>query len=126
MYKGVRRIFFDKTTGERIQEIGRNGSFILPTVDQDIAVFTVLSERNRDTFDVLELPFESFAQDFIECNGYRVNPKTKELEFSYPDPNDPEAPIVYQKPLSEQVTELEARTKATEDALLAIMTNGGI
>lgn len=104
MSEGIRRIFYNLITGERIQEIGRNGDFILPTIDQEIATFTALSERNRETFDVIELPFGAFAQDFAECNSYRVNPETKQLEFSYPDPNTPEEPQPYQAPLSELVT----------------------
>ena len=104
---GIRRIFYDRTTGERIQEIGRNGDFILPTVEQDIETFSSLSERNRDTFDVIDLEFNQYIQDFTEATGYRVNPDTKELEFSYSDPNEPEAPPVFVKPLTEQITELK-------------------
>lgn len=101
----TRRIFFDSLTGDVIQEIGRVGAMSLPTIEQDIATYTALSERNRDTFDILELEFGQYMQDFAECNGYRVNPETKELEFSYPDPNEPEAPPVYQSPLSEQIND---------------------
>lgn len=121
---GIRRIFYDKTTGEKIQEIGRNGDFILPTIDQEVATFTALSERNRNTFDVLELPFGAYAQDFAESNGYRVNVATKTLEFSYPDPNAPEAPLVYVKPLTEQVDKLKERQDATENALLDLLLGG--
>lgn len=108
MNEGIRRIFYDNTTGDKIHEIGRNGSFTLPTIDQDITTYTALSERNRDTFDVLELDFGAYSQDFRECNGYRVNVETKTLEFSYPDPNEPTVEQPYQAPLSEQVKNLEA------------------
>lgn len=105
---GLRRIFYDKTTGERIVEVGRSEGMVIPTIEQDIATYTDLSERNRDTFDVLELDFGAYSQDFRECNGYRVNPETKTLEFSYPDPNEPGVEQPYQAPLSEQVKTLEA------------------
>lgn len=90
-----------------IQQVGRRGSVILPTIDEDIATYESLYERNRETFDVLELEYSQYEQDFTEANGYRVNPETKELEFSYPDPNEPEAPPVYRPPLSEEIEGLK-------------------
>ncbi|PWA08668.1 hypothetical protein DCC39_14615 [Pueribacillus theae] len=99
-----RRIYHEKETGNVIIDTGERQGYVIPTtVEQDIETYKALSERNRDTFDVIELEYGQYAQDFAECNGYRVNPGTKELEFSYPDPNEPEKPPVYQKPLSESV-----------------------
>jgi len=44
---------------------------------------------------VLEPEYGQYAQDFAESNGYRVNPETKKLEFSYPDSEQPpEEPTV--------------------------------
>lgn len=104
-----RRIYYDVITGDLITDTGEKyGSVKITTIEQDILSFKSLSERNRETFDVLELPYGAYAQDFATCNGYRVNPETKGLEFIYPDPNEPEAEPVYQKPLSEQIEELEA------------------
>jgi hypothetical protein len=80
---GIRRIFYDKTLGDKIHEIGRNGAMTIPTIEQDIATFTALSERNRTTFDVLELPFGAHANEFSTATSYRVNPTTRELEFNY-------------------------------------------
>jgi hypothetical protein len=120
MSEGVRRIFYDKTTGERIHEIGREGDFTLPTIEQDIVTYTALSERNRETFDVIELPFGAYAQDFAECNGYRVNVETRELEFSYPDPNAPQDPPVFQRPLSEQIKEQKQYTQQLNDDLMSL------
>lgn len=120
-----RRIYYNLATGNIIIDTGeRQGSVVPTTFEQDIQTYKALSERNRGTFDVVELVYGQYAQDFAESNGYRVNPDTKELEFSYPDPNEPEAEPVYQKPLSEHVNELESRTQATEDALLLIMMEG--
>ncbi|WP_153123291.1 hypothetical protein [Peribacillus tepidiphilus] len=107
-----RKIYYDIATGNIIMDTGeRQGSVIATTVDQDIATFTALSERNRETFDVIELEFGQYAADFAQCNGYRVNPQTLELEFSYPDPNatEPQEPV-FVKPLTEQVKELEVST----------------
>lgn len=106
-----RRIYYDKQTGNVILDTGEREGHVVPTtVEQDIETFKALKERVRDTFDYIELEFGQYAQDFMECNGYRVNPETKELEFSYPDPNIPpeeEQPIVYRKPLGEEVEELQ-------------------
>lgn len=90
-------------------------------ISKDVEEFKVLSERNRDSFDVLELEYGQYAQDFAECNGYRVNPETKELEFSYPDPNEPEAPPVFQEPLTKQIEQLDKRQLETENAVLMLM-----
>lgn len=102
-------IFYDKITGEKIVDTGEWSNVnVKKTVDQQIATYKELSERNRDTFDVLELPYGAYSQDFAECTGYRVNVETKALEFSYPDPNEPNIEQPYQAPLSEKVKNLEA------------------
>lgn len=105
-----RRIYFDKSTGLMLVDTGdimTHDDYVTPTIEQDFKRYAVLAERVPDSVGVLELEYGQYAQDFAECNGYRVNPETQELEFSYPDPNNPEAPPVYQEPLSEQVGELK-------------------
>lgn len=119
-----RKIFYDIGTGNVIVDTGeRQGSVIPTTIEQDIQAYKALSERNRENFDLIELEYGQYVQDFAECNGYRVNPTTKTLEFSYPDPNLPpdEQDIIYQTPLSEEVKELKARQDSTEDALLTLL-----
>lgn len=109
-----RKIFFDNINGNIILDKGEmQGGVVEETIDEIITKYTALSERNRTTFDVLELAFGAFAQDFAECTGYKVNVVTRTLEFSYPDPNAPLEPPVYQKPLSEQVLELKQSQVAT-------------
>jgi hypothetical protein len=126
-----RKIFYEKATGNVILDTGeRSGSVVVKTVDQDIADFKALSERNRSTFDVIDLPFGAYAQDFAECNGYRVNPSTKALEFSYPDPNQPiTTEPIYQKPLSEQnaeLTEQIAQMSSDFQALTDLLAEQGV
>jgi hypothetical protein len=116
-----RKIFYDNLGNVIIDTGERQGSVIATTVEQDIETFTALSVRNPDTFDVLELEFGEYAQDFAECNGYRVNVETKEMEFSYPDPNEPEAPQVFVKPLSEQIKTLEIQQQQTNEDLASLM-----
>lgn len=116
-----RRIYYDSVIGSAIVDTGeRQGAVTHTTVEQDILVYTALSERNRDTFDVLELPYGAYAQDFTECNGYRVNPETKTLEFSYPDPNNPEAPKAFIKPLTEQIAEVKTENESLNLAVIDI------
>lgn len=122
-----RRVYYDKTTGNVIVDKGEmEGSVVPTTIEQDIATFTVLSERSRDTFDYIELPFGEYAHDFAECKSYRVNIETKDLEFTYPDPNEPEAPPVFQNPLTKKVSDLEARQALSEEAIDFLLMNGGI
>lgn len=125
MKKIGRKIFFDNTNGNVIFEIGEiQGVFIETLIEEDIANFTVLAERVRESFDVIELPFGAFSQDFADCNGYRVNPETQELEFSYPDPNAPQEPQPYQAPLSEEIKTLKEELAVTQEALDFLLMGG--
>jgi hypothetical protein len=120
-----RKIYYDKVNGNVILSTSEMvGNVEATTIEQDITVFKTLSERNRESFDVIELEFGQFAQDFAECNGYRVNVATNELEFSYPDPSEPGAPPVYQMPLSEEVKVLKAELAVTQEAVDFILMGG--
>lgn len=124
-----RKLYYDKTTGHIIAEIGERDMYaVQTTVEQDIAVFRELSERNKDSFDFIQLEYGEYRQDFLESSGYRVNPETKELEFSYPNPNEPEAPPVYNKPLSEEIERLKVEDLNNKEAIaeLYLLSMGGI
>lgn len=116
-----KRIYYDITTGEVIRDTGGfESSLDRYTVDYEVSLFKELTERNRETFEVLELEPEQYEQDFTESIGYRVNPETLELEFSYPDPNEPEVPQEFRPPLSTEVDELKQENlllKAQNNAL---------
>lgn len=107
-----RRIYYEKTTGNIVFNTGeRRNNVRETTIEEDFQFYQALKERVRETVGVIELEYGQYSQDFQECNGYRVNPETLELEFSYPDPNLPpeEQEPVYRKPLSEEVKDLEVR-----------------
>lgn len=126
MNKIGRKIYYDKTTGNVILDTGEMaGAVIETTIDQAFETYQALKERVRDTVGVIQLEFGQYAQDFAECNGFRVNPQTLELEFSYPDPNatEPQEPV-YQKPLTEQLK--ETRQAVAELTLLLSTMNGGM
>ncbi|KQL37117.1 hypothetical protein [Psychrobacillus sp. FJAT-21963] len=103
-----RRIYYDASTGNLILDTGeKEGSVVPTTIEQDYESYTALKDRVPSLLGVIELEFGEFAQDFMESNGVRVNLVTKGLEFSYPDPSEPEAPPIYQAPLSKSVSLLE-------------------
>lgn len=123
-----RTIFYDLENGEVIVDTREKaGSASYRSPEYYISRYTELSERNRDTFEVIELEYGQYAQDFAEANGYRVNPETKKLEFSYPDPNEPEKPPVFQEALSKQVDKLKQEDLNNKEAIaeLYMMSMGG-
>src|SRR5690625_5024842 len=120
-----RRIYYDLGTGNVLVNTGERQGFVKKTTpEQDIENYKALSERNRDTFDYIELEYGQYSRDFAECDGYRVNPETKELEFSYPDPNEdePQEPE-YQEPLSVQVENLKQKSEMQDSTMEEILFN---
>lgn len=121
-----KKIYYDIGTGEVIIEVSeRSGHVVETTIEKDILTFKALSERNRATFDYIQLEYGQHSQDFVECDGYRINPATKTITFSYPDPNseEPQAPI-YQKPLSVEVAELRYQLTLAQNAIDDIILGG--
>jgi hypothetical protein len=118
-----RKIYYDKATGNVILDTGEKmGAVVETTVDQDFETYQALKERVRDTVGVIQLEYGQYAADFAQCNGYRVNPQTLELEFSYPDPNATESQEpVYQKPLTEQTKELKQQLAQINADFVAFM-----
>lgn len=82
------------------------GNVIETTKEQDFASYTKLFDYNPDTVSMVQLNYGQYAEDFPMANGYRVNLETLNLEFSYPDLTEPEAPPVIRKPLTEELDEL--------------------
>lgn len=112
-----RKIYYEITSGNILVDTGeRQGSVMSTTVEQDIVAYKVLSERNRDTFDYIELEYGQYREDFLHATSYRVNPKTRELVFSY-DKIDEDTELIYQEPLTEKVARLEKESIITMAAL---------
>jgi hypothetical protein len=77
-----RKIYYDKATGNVILDTGEKmGAVVETTVDQDFETYQALKERVRDTVDVIQLEYGQYAEDFAQCNGYRV----KQVNQSYAD-----------------------------------------
>ena len=130
-----RKIYYDKVTGDIIVNTGdrRGSSLVITTVEEDFAAFKALADRIPDTVGWIQLEYGQYAQDFLECSSVQVNPSTLELEFSYPNPGEPEETPVYQKPLSVEVeelkienTDLKGRVSDMELAFADLITGGGV
>ena len=114
-------IFYDNITGEVLVNTGEYKDVKdKKTIEQQINTYSALKERERDSFDYIELAYGDYRADFASMNGYRVNPETKTLEFSYPDPNEPGVEQPYQAPLSEQIAELMAENVTTLEAIAEV------
>ena len=98
------RVYFDNENGEVIQ---LNNMYNATTVERDVATFKSLSERNRATFDYTELSFSAYRQDFSSGRLIGVDVETKIPIFEYPNPENPDEPIVPEKPLSVEIEELK-------------------
>lgn len=119
-----RRIYWDKATGNILEDTGEmsNGLPRLP-IEEEILTFTHLVNRERSSFDVIQLEYGDFQEDFYTCVGFSVNVETGELLFAYPT-GDPAQPPVYQQPLTTEVENLKQRTEDLE-VLLAELISGG-
>lgn len=105
-----RMIFYDNLTGEKIVDTGQwKDVSRKKTVDQQIATYKELSERNRDTFDVIVLEYGQYAQDFAEGRLIGVDLETKNPIFEYPNTENPTESIITDKPLSVEITELKSQ-----------------
>lgn len=114
-----KRIYYDVKTGTVIQITGDyndTGLFHKPSVSDDILSYSTLRDRVRDTFDVIELERNQFADEFSKAISVRVELKTKQLVFQF-KPSDQEE-LEKQKSLDERVTVLEG---AFNDILLGGM-----
>ncbi|AZS15376.1 hypothetical protein [Paenibacillus lutimineralis] len=114
-----RKIYWDKATGNVLVDTGeRSGSVRETTQEEDFAAYQALAERVPDTVGCLQLEYGQYTRDFAECNSYRVNLDTLELEFSYPGPGETEpTEPVYRKPLSVEVDELKAADIENKQAI---------
>jgi hypothetical protein len=118
-----RKIYYELSTGNVIQDTGeRQGSVVETTQEQDFEAYVSLAERVPSTVGCIQIDFGQYVQDFMECNGYRVDISgaSPTLVFSYPDPSVPDVPPVYKAPLTTQVEELKSQNA---DIIFALVSN---
>lgn len=121
-----RRIYYELATGSVIVDTHERSGHVVPTtVEQDFQSYAALAERVPATVGVMELEYGQYAQDFESCSGYMVDVSGDEpkLVFSYPDPEQPEAPPVYRKPLSEELAETK---QAIAELTIMLAQMGGV
>lgn len=104
----LRKVFWDRETGSVIYTSSWMGDFEETTFDQDYEKYKFLNERVKETIKMKVYKEGEYEEDFANCTSVRMNLETETPEFSYPDPNEPEVPSVFQQPLTEQVKALEA------------------
>lgn len=106
-----RIIYYDKETGA-VLHLHNIGEPTIITVEDygkirtelDYENIKALSERNRENIGELHLEFGQYIHYITKNVICGINPETLELEFSYPDPSNPNAvELRYQTPLSEQL-----------------------
>lgn len=109
-----KRVFYDIRNGEVVAIIGERSGHVRPTtIEEDIESFPALMERNRETFDYLDLEYGAFREDFSRGKLVAIDLETKELKFLYYEDEESEPT----KPLSVQVEELKRESKMTLMAL---------
>lgn len=118
-----RKIYYELATGNVVTDTGeRSGEVVETTIAEDFSTYTALAGRIPESVGVLQLEYGQYADDFAQCNGYRIDMETLEVLFSYSDPQNPEAPPVYQQPLTEQVAGLKVELTAANEANLTTMS----
>ncbi|MFB6473363.1 hypothetical protein ACFCW7_11065 [Paenibacillus glucanolyticus] len=104
------KVFYEKDTGHILvahPSVQGDEAYVKDrTLDEIIALYPVLRDRDRTTFDVIELAYGELDEDFRQSSDRWVDPVTKQLKFVYRDPNVPEEPPVFRKPLTQEVDEL--------------------
>lgn len=106
-----KRVYYELATGNifLITAEMKGEGVLQPTPEQDKALYLALVDKVESAYSFIELEYGQYTQDFMECNGFRVDISGEPtLIFSYPDPAEPESPPQYQPPLSDQVASLKA------------------
>lgn len=105
-----RRLFWVKSTGNIIAQRGEMAEGIESTKEEDFEVYIELKGINPEGIEMTTFEPGEYEEDFMTAVSWRFNPDTKTIEFLRLDPNAPTHGVpIYQKPLSEQVTDLELK-----------------
>ncbi len=119
-----RKIYYEIATGNIIlitSEMQNN--VVETTVEQDIDMYTELSQRNRESFGMLQLQYGEYSEEFARCNGYRIDLQTKKILFSYPSEENPTPDPIYQPSLTEKIDGLTKQLQLMQQALDEMIIN---
>lgn len=124
------KVFYEKDTGHILvthpSARGDEAYVKDRTLDEIIAIYPVLKDRDRTTFDVIELAYGELDEDFAQSSERWVDPVTKQLKFVYRDPNTPEEPPVYRPPLTVEVDALKNELVVVKTVLDEIILGGAV
>ena len=122
--KTGRRIYYDKKSGEVLYDSGESiGSVTQLSVEDEISNIKALSERNRETFDFIQMEYEELARDFKEATSYKVDVESKEIVFNFENPS--EVPV-YRESLTKEVKRLEDTVTELDELLLEMLYEGSV
>lgn len=100
-----KRIFYDNRNGEILAIVGERRGHVRPTtVEEDIESFPKLQERNRETFDHVDLDYGQYEEDFRRATSVSIDLDTQKVVFNF---EGAEEEPIYQEPLTEKVERLE-------------------
>ncbi|OBA05320.1 hypothetical protein A9P44_16170 [Paenibacillus polymyxa] len=122
MTKFGRRIFYRKTTGEVLLIRGEaQGDVIESTVDDDFGFYPEIKDLDREQVGVLQLEYGQHTEDFALATAYRVDPFTHTMLFTFPT-DKPDCPVpAPQKPLYDQVAELQQSDLDNKEAIAGLV-----
>ncbi|MBE9913366.1 hypothetical protein G8C92_04820 [Paenibacillus donghaensis] len=108
-----RRFFWVKTTGNIVAQRGEMSAGIESTKEEDFAVYQQLQGLDPDAIEMTTFEPGQYAEDFAKAKGWYFDPETKQIQFLYPDPDDPNNPVpVPQPPLTEQLAEAKRENES--------------
>lgn len=98
------KIYYDNVTGEILYQ-SSYGYEVEPNFDHDYKHLLALSSRTKESIALLVLRDGEYAQSFQEGTLIKVDPETQELTFAYPNPENPDEPLVPSKPFEDQLAD---------------------
>ncbi|AGT13383.1 rhodanese-related sulfurtransferase [Bacillus phage Wip1] len=113
-----KRVYFEKDTGIVVMVTGGFRDDWLhshPTVQEDMAKYSVLAERVPDTLSMLELKEGTYDEEFSKARSFKVDVKTNTIVFDF-TPED-------KKEVEEKKTP-EHRVTMVESAINDILLGG--
>lgn len=124
-YAAGRIVFYDVDNGQILIIVPSMKGMAKPkTPEEYIANYSILKDRERSSFDYIQLEYGQYDQDFFESSSQMVDSETKELKFYFPDSDDGETEIQPQKPLTEQIKDLSQRQDLMQKALDDVILGG--
>lgn len=102
-----RRFFWVKSTGNIVAQRHEMAAGIESTKEEDFEVYIELIPYDPEAIEMTTFEPGQYAEDFAKAKSWLFDPKTGQIRFIYPDPDNPDIPTAPQPPLSEQVAKLE-------------------